>query len=156
MNEKVKGYIKDGETLFVSVKFPHLSLIIDAGGDVQIGDKVVNRKPRYADFTPGFAGGEFRANKATAKRAGLSAEDLLANLRERDAADDHYVEVRDVDHLAELVSIREQIVKDDGTHEVVSKGAVKAEPKAVEPAPAKSEAKAPVAAKGPGRRAVAV
>ena len=152
MNERVKGYVKEGETLFVSVRFPQLSLIIDAGGDVQIGDKVVNRKPRYVDFQPGFAGGEFRANKATAKRAGMSLDELVQHLRERDAADDHYIEVRDSDHLAELVEAREKHVKDDGKNDVIRKGVAKvAEPAPV--APMKTESAVPKAARGPGRRA---
>ena len=150
MNERVQGYVKEGETLFISVKFPQLSLIIDAGGDVQIGEKVINRKPRYVDFQPGFAGGEFRVNKLTAKRAGMSVEDLLSHLRERDAKDDHYTEVRDVDHLAQLVEAREKHVRDDGKNDVVRKGL----PKAIEPepeAPVKAESVTPRAARGPGR-----
>ena len=152
MSNKLSSHIKPGEVMFVSVRHPQLSVIIDAGGDVQIGDKVVNRKPRYADFSPSFAGGEFRVNKVTAKRAGLSVEDLLANLRERDACDDHYCEVRDVEHLAELVAQREIIVKDDGDHKVVAKGAPKAAVKPTEPEPIKTEPSIPKAAKGPGRK----
>ena len=147
---KVAGYIKEGETMFVSTRFPQLSLIVDAGGDVQVGEKIVTRKPRFVDFQPGFAGGELRVNKHTAKRAGMTPEELLEHLRERDAADDHYIEVRDSDHLAELVEAREKHVKDDGKGEVIRKGVPKAE--APEPiAPEKSEPAIPRAARGPGR-----
>ena len=152
MNEKLKGYIKDGETMFVSVRFPQLSLVVESGGDIQIGDKVVNRKPRYVDFHPGFAGGELRVNKTVAKRAGMTVEDLLSHLRERDAADDHYIEVRDVDHLAELVVLREKIVKDDGALEVMTKGGPKIAAKPSEDEPVKDEAVAPKAARGPRRK----
>ncbi len=147
---QVGSHLKQGEVMFASVRFPQLSLILDAGGDVQIGDKVVNRKPRYADFSPSFCGGEFRVNKASAKRAGMTEAELLAHLRERDAADAHYVEVRDIDHLAELVAEREIIVADSGDGKVTQRGAPKAEPKAA-PAPAKTEPAVPQAAKGPSK-----
>lgn len=150
--EKAKGYVKPGEVLFVSVKYPQLSLVIHPGGTVVIGDKAADTKPRYVDFHPGFAGGEFRVNKATAKRAGLSVEALLEHLRERDASDDHYCEVIDSDHLAKLIDQRENLVADNGELKVVAKGQPKAQPAPAKPEPAKTESAVPAAAKGPGRK----
>lgn len=153
-SEKTKGYIKPGEVMFVSVRYPHLSLVVDAGGAVQVGDRVVDKKPRFVDFHPGFAGGEFRVNDKTAKAVKMSKEDLLEHLRERDAIDDHYCEVKDSDHLAKLVELREVIVKDEGDLKI--EGRVKtqdaASPAPVNPAPAKTEPEAPKPAAGPKKR----
>ena len=151
-----RGYIKDGEVMFVSVKHSNYSVVLDVGGPQDRGGS--DKKPRFADFTPGFAGGEFRVNAKTAKRAHMSIDDLLENLRGRDVIDKEFCEVKNSDHLAELVAAREAFVKDEGDHEVVVRGAPKAAPVPQKPEPIKTEPSVPLAAKGPGRprRAAAV
>ncbi len=154
MNDRVAGYVKDGEVLFVSVKHSNYSVVLDVGGPQERGGS--DRKPRFADFTPGFAGGEFRVNAKTAKRAHLSIDELLENLRGRDVIDKEFCEVRDSDHLADLVKAREAFVRDAGDYEVVVKGAPKPAPVPKEPEPEKVAAQVPKAAKGPGRKPAAV
>ncbi len=154
MSEKTKGYIREGETLFVSVKHSNYSVVLDPGGPQKNGGS--DLKPRFADFSPGFAGGEYRVNQKNAKRAGLSVDALLEALRGRDVIDKEFCEVQNSDHLAELIVAREAFIKDSGDHDVVVRGAPKLEHKPEHREPAKVQADVPAAAKGVWRKPVSV
>lgn len=151
---KHKGYIKEGDVLFVASKYPQLSLVIDPGGEAIVGARSVKTKPRFIDFHPSIFGGEFRANAAMAKRMKMSLPDLLALLRERDSVDDKYCEVRDEAHLAELLALRDKIREDKV---VERKEGVKTDELAAEnEVPETIPAPAPKAARGPKRAPAAV
>ena len=150
---KAKGYIKQGEVLFVSVRFPHLSLVIDPGGDVAVGDRVVKSKPRFIDFHPGPFGGEFRVNEQTARQHKMSKEKLIEVMRARDAKDEGFCEVLDDEHLARLAEIRDKVVEDKVVIRTDGRSSDELDNKPVPDLPEREEAPAPKAAKGPKRQA---
>ena len=133
-----KGYIKQGEFLFISPRYPHLSLVMDGGGIGQVGSRTVVVKPRFVDFFPGPFGGEFRTKD----------KELASRLRERDKVDDHYQEVASDEELSALADLRDKIVEDTGDKVVRGIGR-KAKPSVSTPAPQSAAAPSPAAARGP-------
>ena len=96
---------KEGEVLFVASKETHLSVVLHAGGPLQMADGTwVNSKARYANFHPGSLGGEFRT----------SDPNVISRLRELDGQDQHFTEVTSESQLSELARLRDKLVADKG------------------------------------------
>lgn len=134
-----EAYRREGEFLFIAPREPHLTVVVDLG-DISL---VNHRKPKYANFSPGPFGGEFRT---TDKKLGQL-------LRERDKVDMHYQEVTCDEDLVALSKLRDIILADEGTDKVVQGrvGGEKKEPAVSQKAPASAPPPAPKAAKGPNK-----
>ena len=139
-----KGYIRPGEALFVSIRYPQLSLVVDGGGAQVVNGRTIYVAPKFVNFHPGPFGGELRVNAALAKRLKVDLSDLLVSIRERDRAQDEFEEVKSDKDLSELARRRDVHVEDKGER-VVRKIKEVAEPEPEAPpvkAPAVSRAAA--------------
>ena len=135
---KHPGYMKKGEALFISVRYPMLKIMIGGHDFMPTGRP---ERPVYATFHPGPFGGEFRSTDPK----------VVALLRERDKVDDLYQEVESEEELAVIGEVRDKLVVDN-VEKVVRgssrKAVKKSEVEAPEPDSKKPEA--PKAAAGPG------
>ena len=131
-----EGFIREGEFLFVSPRYPQLSLQISGHGYMPNGRP---ERPKFVQFHPGPLGGEFRTKD----------KDLAQKLRERDHIDDHYREVESQEDLAAIAQLREKIVEDKGDRVVAGASLKKPKPSAGQPVPESSSHPVAEAAKGP-------
>jgi len=136
---ETKGYMKKGEALFVSVRYPMLSIQVGGHGFMSNGRP---ERPVFVHFHPGPFGGEFRSSDSK----------LVELLRNRDGMDDHYQEVESEEELSAISDIRDKIVGDKVEKVVrgsaLKKAVKKADVGEIEPESRKPEA--PKAAAGPG------
>ena len=133
---KQEGYIKPGEFLFISPRYPQLSVQVGGHGYMPNGRP---ERPIFAQFHPGPFGGELRTKDAK----------LAELLRERDGVDDHYQEVSNDSELAEIARLRDQIVEDKGDKVVQGSSFKKVKPASEQAAPANAGHAPAAAAKGP-------
>ena len=119
--------------LFVSPRYPNLSIPIHGGGPLQLADgRYVDSKARYAVFKPGPMGGELRTSDAN----------VIASLREKDGADHSFQEVTDEADIPAFIELRATVVEDKGPD--VYRGARTSAPaRAAAPEPVKAAAPAP-------------